>query len=200
MDVRIISATHQNLADCVSSGKFRQDLYYRLNVIELNLPPLRERLSDVLELSTAILLRLAVPDQAIVLHETALAALQEYDFPGNVRELENILERAVAFANDACIEVSDLALRGQRRSGAAASFAPSPTDAPPLKAQGDDNFFLAPELPFSLPDYLERIEKELICRALVKARYNRTQAAELLGVSFRQLRYQIQKLKIHDTE
>ena len=200
VDVRIISATHQNLADCVSSGKFRQDLYYRLNVIELNLPPLRERLSDVLELSTAILLRLAVPDQAIVLHETALAALQEYDFPGNVRELENILERAVAFANDACIEVSDLALRGQRRSGAAASFAPSPTDAPPLKAQGDDNFFLAPELPFSLPDYLERIEKELICRALVKARYNRTQAAELLGVSFRQLRYQIQKLKIHDTE
>ena len=69
-----------------------------------------------------------------------------------------------------------------------------------MKAQGDDNFFLAPELPFSLPDYLERIEKELICRALVKARYNRTQAAELLGVSFRQLRYQIQKLKIHDTE
>ena len=200
VDVRIISATHQNLADCVSSGKFRQDLYYRLNVIELNLPPLRERLGDVLELSTAILLRLTMPDQAIVLHETALAALQEYDFPGNVRELENILERALAFANDACIEVSDLALRGQRRSGVEAALAPSPADVPPMKAQDDDNIFLAPELPFSLPDYLERIEKELIGRALVKARYNRTQAAELLGVSFRQLRYQIQKLKIHDTE
>lgn len=200
VDVRIVSATHQNLADCVSSGKFRQDLYYRLNVIELNLPPLRERLGDILELSTAILLRLGTPDQAIVLHETALAALREYDFPGNVRELENILERAVAFANDACIEVSDLALRGQRRTGIAATSATSQTDAHPIIAQDLDNIFLAPELPFSLPDYLERIEKEMIGRALVKARYNRTHAAELLGVSFRQLRYQIQKLKIHDTE
>ena len=200
VDVRIISATHQNLADCVSSGKFRQDLFYRLNVIELNLPPLRERLSDVLELSTAILLRLTMPDQMIVLHETALAALREYDFPGNVRELENILERAVAFANDACIEVSDLALRGQRRTGMQASSVTSLADTPRLKAQENGNVFLAPELPFSLPDYLERIEKELIGRALIKARYNRTQAAELLGVSFRQLRYQIQKLKIHDTE
>jgi two-component system response regulator PilR (NtrC family) len=200
VDVRIVSATHQNLADCVSSGKFRQDLYYRLNVIELNLPPLRERLGDILALSTAILLRLAAPDQAIVLHETALAALREYDFPGNVRELENILERAVAFANDACIEVSDLALRGQRRSGASGTLAASQADVPPLNAQIGDNIFLAPDLPFSLPDYLERIEKEMIGRALVKARYNRTHAAELLGVSFRQLRYQIQKLKIHDTE
>ena len=200
VDVRIVSATHQNLADCVSAGRFRQDLYYRLNVIELNLPPLRERLGDILELSTAILLRLAAPDQAIVLHETALAALREYDFPGNVRELENILERAVAFANNACIEVSDLALRGQRRSATSATSAPNQTDAPPLIAHGSENIFLAPELPFSLPDYLERIEKEMIGRALVKARYNRTHAAELLGVSFRQLRYQIQKLKIHDAE
>ena len=134
------------------------------------------------------------------MHETALAALREYDFPGNVRELENILERAVAFANDACIEVSDLALRGQRRTGMQASSVTSLADTPRLKAQENGNVFLAPELPFSLPDYLERIEKELIGRALIKARYNRTQAAELLGVSFRQLRYQIQKLKIHDTE
>jgi two-component system response regulator PilR (NtrC family) len=200
VDVRIVSATHQNLADCVSSGKFRQDLYYRLNVIELNLPPLRERLGDVLELSRVILLRLATPDYPITLHETALEALQEYDFPGNVRELENILERAVAFANDACIEVSDLALRGQRRSAISAQSASNHGDMPSLIAQESENAFLVPELPFSLPDYLERIEKELIGRALVKARYNRTHAAELLGVSFRQLRYQIQKLKIHDPE
>ncbi len=200
VDVRIVSATHQNLADCVSSGKFRQDLYYRLNVIELNLPPLRERLGDILELSRVILLRLATPDYPITLHETALEALQEYDFPGNVRELENILERAVAFANDACIEVSDLALRGQRRSAISAQSASNHGDVPALIAQESANAFLVPELPFSLPDYLERIEKELIGRALVKARYNRTHAAELLGVSFRQLRYQIQKLKIHDPE
>lgn len=200
VDVRIVSATHQNLADCVSSGKFRQDLYYRLNVIELNLPPLRERLGDILELSRAILLRLATPDYPIVLHQTALEALQEYDFPGNVRELENILERAVAFANDGCIEVSDLALRSQRRAAASAPSARGQTEMPAIMAQENVNIFLAPELPCSLPDYLERIEKELISRALVKARYNRTQAAELLGVSFRQLRYQIQKLKIDDTE
>lgn len=200
VDVRIVSATHQNLADCVSAGKFRQDLFYRLNVIELNLPPLRERLDDVLALSTAILSRLSLPDQAIVLQEEALAALREYDFPGNVRELENILERAVAFANHACIEVSDLALRGQRLSGATTTLAASQIEPAPLKAQEDAHIFLAPELPFSLPDYLEKIERELIGRALVKARYNRTHAAELLGVSFRQLRYQIQKLKIHDTD
>jgi two-component system response regulator PilR (NtrC family) len=200
VDVRIVSATHQNLADCVSSGKFRQDLYYRLNVIELHLPPSRERLGDIQELARAILLRLATPDYPIALHKAALEALQEYDFPGNVRELENILERAVAFANDGCIEVSDLALRSQRRSSIAAPMASSQTGVPALLEQESANVFLVPELPFSLPDYLERIEKELIGRALVKARYNRTHAAELLGVSFRQLRYQIQKLKIHDPE
>ena len=205
VDVRIVSATHQNLADCVSAGKFRQDLYYRLNVIELHLPPLRERLTDIVELSKAILLRLAVPGYPVTMDRAALEALQEYDFPGNVRELENILERAIAFANDGCIEVTDLALRGQRRVPM-----PEPTPASPAPESGalpvaaaaaeSGDVFTVPELPCSLPDYLERIERELISRALVKARYNRTQAAELLGVSFRQLRYQIQKLKIHDPE
>ncbi|MCU6432365.1 sigma-54 dependent transcriptional regulator [Undibacterium sp. Jales W-56] len=243
VDVRIISATHQNLANCVTSGKFRQDLYYRLNVIELHLPPLRERLTDIGELSQGILLRLTAsaqtnPDRCTtLLSDDALQALAGYDFPGNVRELENILERALAFANDGCIEVSDLALRPANKSVSAAgsNFAPGP-DLEPVSAamplaslhagfsseqvrhsplpeavkadaalgspefNTDISIFTEPELPCSLPDYLERIEKEVIRRALIKTRNNRTQAAELLGVSFRQLRYQIQKLKIHEPE
>lgn len=237
VDVRIISATHQNLANCVTAGKFRQDLYYRLNVIELHLPPLRERLTDIGELSEGILQRLTAsaqtnPDRcATLLSDSARQALAEYDFPGNVRELENILERALAFANDGCIEVSDLALRPSAKplsssvSGASLVSTVLPAtvvsldsgdasvekvllqdavSASPVTtltgAHADISIFTEPELPCSLPDYLERIEKEVIRRALVKTRNNRTQAAELLGVSFRQLRYQIQKLKIHEPE
>ncbi|MFZ6646428.1 sigma-54-dependent transcriptional regulator [Undibacterium sp. TJN25] len=223
VDVRIISATHQNLADCVTAGKFRQDLYYRLNVIELGLPPLRERLEDIAELSAAILQRLSPPGEAISLSADALQALKEYEFPGNVRELENILERAVAFADNGHIEQEDLALRNGRngKSDRSASEAPTgaevlpvsvssaatiaeggagePASQPVQEPRGDD-IFAAPDLPCSLPDYLERIEREVIRRALARTRNNRTQAAELLGVSFRQLRYQIQKLKIGDEE
>ncbi len=111
VDVRIISATHQNLAECVEQGRFRQDLYYRLNVIELRLPALRERLDDIGLLADAILIRLAAPEPPVVLSPQALQVLRGYHFPGNVRELENILERASAFANDGVIEVADLALK-----------------------------------------------------------------------------------------
>jgi two-component system response regulator PilR (NtrC family) len=217
--VRIISATHQNLEACVSAGKFRQDLYYRLNVIELHLPPLRERLGDIAVLSDAILQRLGSAEYPVSLQASALQALSEYDFPGNVRELENILERAVAFANDGSIEVTDLALRNNgRNSGRSKAAAVNETakletsevvdltqilaQPPPLMADlvalEEENLFSAPELPCCLPEYLEKIERELIRRALLKTHDNRTQAAELLGVSFRQLRYQIQKLKIND--
>lgn len=219
VDVRIISATHQNLEACVSAGKFRQDLYYRLNVIELHLPPLRERLGDIAVLSDAILQRLGSAEYPVSLQASALQALSEYDFPGNVRELENILERAVAFANDGSIEVTDLALRNNgRNSGRSKAAAVNETakletgevadltqilaQPPPLMAGllalEEENLFSAPELPCCLPEYLEKIERELIRRALLKTHDNRTQAAELLGVSFRQLRYQIQKLKIND--
>lgn len=195
VDVRILSATHQNLADCVTAGKFRQDLYYRLNVIELVLPPLRQRLEDVQELASAILLKLATPAYPIKLNQAALQALKLYEFPGNVRELENILERAAAFANDGVVDVIDLGLRSSKhasdlRTRGAGDNAPSLSD--------DSDVFVKPDFPCNLPEYLEAIERDVIRAALRRTQNNRTQAADLLGVSFRQLRYSIQKLKISD--
>ncbi|WP_229262410.1 sigma-54-dependent transcriptional regulator, partial [Duganella guangzhouensis] len=131
VDVRIISATHKNLAQCVEQGSFRQDLFYRLNVIELSLAPLRERLDDLEVLTGAILERLGTFEHKVVLGPGVLEALKGYSFPGNVRELENILERALAFANDGVIEVGDLALKGARMVEA---VVPLPTPATPTPA------------------------------------------------------------------
>ncbi|RJG05088.1 sigma-54-dependent Fis family transcriptional regulator [Noviherbaspirillum cavernae] len=208
VDVRLISATHQNLAECVEQGRFRQDLYYRLNVIELRLPPLRERLDDIGLLADAILERLAAPGVRAVLSPSALDALQAYAFPGNVRELENILERALAFANDGLIEVADLALKAvnspaidvRQASDAVALAMPDAAalhvPTPAARSETTD----AEALPSSLPDHLDGIERQIIERALLKTRFNRTQAAGLLGISFRQLRYRMQRLSIHEPE
>jgi two-component system response regulator PilR (NtrC family) len=199
VDVRLISATHQNLAQCVEDGKFRQDLFYRLNVIELGVPPLRDRVDDLGVLTSAILARLAGPGQRAALGPGVLDALRAYSFPGNVRELENILERALAFANDGVIETGDLSLKGARVSEAAA--APAPVMAAPVAAAAAAPVPAGPAaLPNSLPDYLEQVERDIIMRALAQTNYNRTQAAQLLGISFRQLRYQMQKLDIHEPE
>jgi two-component system response regulator PilR (NtrC family) len=205
VDVRIVSATHQDLARCVELGRFRQDLFYRLNVIELRLPPLRERLEDLPLLCEAILARLAGPGQKAALGPGVLDALRSYSFPGNVRELENVLERALAFANDGVIEVGDLSLKAARpvaelplqpAERPAAAPAPAPQAAPaPSPPQP------APEpLPSNLPDYLAQVERDIILRALNQTQFNRTQAASLLGISVRQLRYQIQKLGIQAPE
>ncbi|HEX2531472.1 MAG TPA: sigma-54 dependent transcriptional regulator [Burkholderiaceae bacterium] len=194
VDVRLISATHQNLAECVAKGTFRQDLYYRLNVIELHLPPLRERLDDIDLLAGAILQRLATLECRAVLSQQALDALRAYHFPGNVRELENILERALAFANNGMIEVADLALKGNGAPALQSVQPPTePVSAQPAAVH-------EPELPYSLPAHLDEVERGIICRALTKTRFNRTQAAELLGISFRQLRYRMQRLSIHEPE
>ncbi|MYM83131.1 response regulator [Duganella sp. FT50W] len=184
VDVRLISATHKNLAQCVEQGGFRQDLFYRLNVIELSVPPLRARLDDLPLLIAAILGRLGAAGQPVTLGPGVLEALSGYAFPGNVRELENILERALAFANGGVIQVDDLSLKGAR---GAASLPPPSSPA-------------ADTLPSSLPDYLNQVEREIILRALARTRFNRTQAAQLLGISFRQLRYQMQKLNIQEPE
>jgi two-component system response regulator PilR (NtrC family) len=216
VDVRLISATHQNLADCVERGKFRQDLYYRLNVIELCLPPLRERSDDIGVLADLILMRLALGGPRTVLAADALSALQGYSFPGNVRELENILERAVAFANDGVIEVADLALKGggsttgnATQEGIAAAVpvvALSPVSTSPVSNNANRSVAepigtqreSVPPLPSSLPDHLDEVERDIIRRALAETQFNRTQAADLLGISFRQLRYRMQRLGVSE--
>ncbi|CAN7568560.1 sigma-54 dependent transcriptional regulator [Pseudoduganella sp. LjRoot289] len=270
VDVRIVSATHKNLERLVELGQFRQDLFYRLNVIELSLPPLRERLDDLGVLTDAILARLGTFEQKIALGPGVLEALRGYAFPGNVRELENILERALAFANDGVIEVRDLALKGARSAEMPPGYVPPPADlrgetepaqhgpdrrAVPLarERQGDADAAVpsqtplpvvppapvipdrrtaaeagrsaaavhtppasqptsqptsqpapqppAPDtLPSDLPGYLAQVERDIILRALAQTQFNRTQAASLLGISFRQLRYQMQKLNIQEPE
>lgn len=223
VDVRLISATHQNLMECVEKGTFRQDLYYRLHVIELVLPPLRQRLDDIGLLSEAILERLTAHGARTRMSDEAMEALRQYRFPGNVRELENILERALAFSSDGVIRPNDLALKpahatpGDEPVSGGAAGKPSTADAgtlaPPFEARMPESGLpvrseraeAAPAiaddgLPRSLPDHLDEIERGIITKALAKTRFNRTQAAELLGISFRQLRYRMQRLSIREPE
>jgi two-component system, NtrC family, response regulator PilR len=187
VDVRLISATHQDLAARVAAGAFRQDLYYRLNVIELKMPPLRACREDVGLIATAILARLAAQSGGALarLSESALQELRGYDFPGNIRELENILERATALSGASEIAPADLRLR------------PASPEPAPGAAEGAARAGL-PDVP--LPEYIERVEREAILDALAKTRFNRTAAAKLLGVSFRTLRYRMQRLGIQEPE
>lgn len=170
VDVRIICATHRNLRDCVEKGLFRQDLYYRLNVIELKMPPLRERREDLGLLVDAIFKKLESTAQ---LSESALRDLERYSFPGNVRELENILERAVALSSGEIIEAEDLQLSVE-------------DSAEEMMGRGSE----------TLDDYLNRLEKQAVLDALQKTGNNRTAAARLLGVTFRSLRYRLERLGV----
>ena len=218
--MRLISAIHQNLAECVKSGRFRRDLYYRLDVIELKLPPLRERLDDIGLLVSAILARLSVfsaQSEHANLSPAALAALRAYTFPGNVRELENILERALAFANDGLIDVADLGLKGAASAtsaealrfdedeidalvGASAPTVTAVMAAPETAIASAVMRSAGLELLPSLPDYLDDIERDVIRQALARTHFNRTKAADVLGISFRQLRYRMQRLSLYEQD
>jgi two-component system response regulator PilR (NtrC family) len=178
VDVRILSATHKSLSRLVAEGKFREDLFYRVNVIELHVPSLRERPEDVPQLADAVLRRLSrrMKIAPPVLAKDALLALEAYPFPGNVRELENILERAITLSGSGEVHLSDIQLRPTPASG-------SPNN--PTAAAGS-----------ALGDHLEDVERDAILKALEQTRYNKTAAARVLGMSFRALRYRIKKLGI----
>ena len=176
IDVRILSATHKSLSLLVAEGRFREDLFYRVNVIELRVPALRERPEDVPELAEVVLRRLArrmrIPEPTLA--DDALAALETYAFPGNVRELENILERAITLSTGGAVHLGDIQLR------------PTPGVQPAVNARAAGG----------LGDQLEDLERDAIQKALEAARYNKTAAAKALGMTFRALRYRIKKLGI----
>jgi two-component system response regulator PilR (NtrC family) len=185
VDVRILSATHKNLAALVAQGLFREDLFYRVNVIELRVPALRERSSDIKEIAEAILQRLArrATGPAPALSDDAVQALEAYPFPGNVRELENVLERALTLSTGGPITREHVRLRVATR--------PASPESPGRGAAAADVGGST-----ALGSQLESIERDAIIKALEKTRYNKTAAAKLLGMSFRALRYRIKKLGI----
>jgi two-component system response regulator PilR (NtrC family) len=185
IDVRILSATHKNLARLVDEGRFRHDLFYRINVIELPVPPLRERREDIPLIAESLLKRFGeeLAENVLTLSPDAMRALCEHSFPGNVRELENILERAVALCDGQQIQRGDLQL-----------------PQPPTRSEPGLHLDLAgPALAritneSALPEALELIEREAIQKALEACRYNKTKAAAQLGITFRALRYKLKKL------
>lgn len=184
VDVRILSATHKVLAEEVKQERFRTDLFYRINVIELKLSSLRERAEDIPVLAQHFVERLATEWQIDIpqISPPALKALCSYSFPGNVRELENIIERAMALYDGKTITNADLQL---------------PAQAPGASTGGE----LDPEAAFGrLDEYLQEIESQVVQEALQRCRWNKTEAAKLLGISFRQLRYRLDKLALPDQE
>ncbi len=198
VNVRIVSATHKDLAAEVQEGRFRQDLYYRLNVIQLRMPPLRERIGDLPVICNVVLARIA-RDAGVAppprLTPDAMAMLAQHGFPGNVRELENLLHRAVTLSSDELITASDLGLgvdigsdsEWQSLDGqATAEVAAVPAPAPPG----------APALPTDLVAHLDAVERDIIVRALERYRFNRTAAGSSLGLSLRQMRYRMARLGI----
>jgi two-component system, NtrC family, response regulator PilR len=178
VDVRIISATHHSLSERVQQGKFRQDLYYRLNVIALQMPALREMRDDIAGIAQQLLRRLR-GDAEVEFSPEAIQVLSQYSFPGNVRELENIIERALALCNGKIITAADLHLLPVATMGSASGM--------------ENN-------KYPLTDYLDRVERDTILEVLRQTGFNRTAAAEALGISYRSLRYRLARLGIAESE
>ena len=197
-NVRIVSATHKDLAAEVAAGRFRQDLFYRLNVIQIPVPPLRDRLDDLADICAAVVERIAgdagvqpVPELA----PDALEHLGQYAFPGNVRELENLLHRALALASGTRIERTDLGLP----DGVLHDVDLDPADRPAVDAAAAARPLVPPEqapLPADLAVYLDQVERDILERALARHRFNRTAAGASLGLSLRQMRYRMARLGI----
>jgi two-component system response regulator PilR (NtrC family) len=208
VDVRILSATHKNLARLVELGSFRQDLFYRINVIELKVPPLRDRRDDIPKLAGRVLDRLAKDSGNALarLEPEALKMLLGYDFPGNVRELENVLERAVALCENNSIGASDLRLATGERSASATAETWANTPTPQSSSSWDAPQPVAPTrmaeppedegFPSDLAAAVAETERAAIMKALEATRWNRTAAAKQLGLTLRQLRYRLEKLGI----
>ncbi len=190
VDVRIISATHKNLAEMMEAGQFRQDLYYRLNVIQLKMPALRDRPSDIPMLANLLLSKLCTSQNIDLpqIDDKAQAYIARLQFPGNVRELENMLERALALCDGKTITVEDLQIENSQ---------PTKTGT---KAPESTLFDMNDHAEINLTDYLEEIEKKAIIQALGKTNNNKTAAAKLLGVTFRTLRYRLAKLGLAKEE
>ncbi|SNX59608.1 two-component system, NtrC family, response regulator PilR [Nitrosomonas ureae] len=194
IDVRIISATHKKLNHCVTIGQFRQDLYYRLNVIELNMPALREMREDIPLIAEAILEKHCQETNRPICHikKDAMIMLKNYDFPGNVRELENILERTLALCPDVDIGIEELQLPNQKVEAIPNNDAAEVTQISAIATQVRTDHNLP------LQDYLDKLEKDSIVKALNESRYNRTKAAKTLGITVRSLRYRMERLGLND--
>ena len=189
-NVRILSATHKNLQDLVSAGEFRQDLFYRLNVIQLTVPTLKERDSDIPLLVEHFLNKLdkELGDGKTTISKAALNELLAYSFPGNIRELENILERAFTLCEDDRIEQDDLLLQGESQTESATT------------PQSRKNHYQKSLNFASMDEYLAEVEREIITDALEHVRWNKTMAAKKLGISFRSFRYRLSKLGLGDDQ
>ncbi len=200
VNVRILSATHKDLGAEVMGGRFRQDLYYRLNVIRIGVPPLRERVQDLPAICAAVLERIA-GDAGVSppphLTPAAMERLLRYAFPGNVRELENLLHRALALATGSVIEADDLGLPDAALGDVVlAETEPAPRPAPPAAAPAVTSVVAGAGLPTDLVAHLDHVERDILVRALERHRFNRTAAGASLGLSLRQMRYRMARLGI----
>ncbi|MFK7731805.1 MAG: sigma-54-dependent transcriptional regulator [Pseudomonadales bacterium] len=199
IDVRILSATHKNLQSEVGQNRFRQDLFYRINVIELAVPALRQRVEDIRIIGELVLQKID-PSNPYILSDAAWEALSQYHFPGNVRELQNILERACAMCESKVIGADDLGLHVKNSSIAdRETSSVSEVAQPSTSTQAAVSLFpdIESDPAFdSLDSYLQEVERGIIERALQQCRWNKTAAAEQLGISFRALRYKLKKLDI----